>query len=117
MLINQIEASFKKLFLQPNSTRAENCSTEIKNCVDTIDGHKPIVITGAEPAQRLNRKRREASQSNGNVENEGFAELKESLTASKHAKARADLFSQSLEEYSHLIHTEIVSMQHLALKT
>ena len=85
----------------------------MKNCVDTIDGHKPIVITGDEPAQRLNRKRRKASQNKENDENEGFADLKESLTASKHEKARADLFSQSLKEYSHLIHTEIVSKQHL----
>ena len=87
----------------------------MKNCVDTIDGHKPIVITGDEPAQRLNRKRRDwdASRDKENDENEGFADLKESLTASKHEKARADLFSQSLKEYSHLIHTEIVSKQHL----
>ena len=94
--------------MKPNNTKAESCSTEIKNCIDTVDGQKPVVISGDQPAQRLNRKRREPSQNN-EFTTEGFEDLKESLEATKHDKARADLFSKSLEEYSHLIHTEIVS--------
>ena len=86
---------------------------EMKNCVDTIDGQikEPIVISGHQPAQRLNRKRREESQTteDSTGTDEGFNDLKGTLEATKHDKARADLFSQSLEEYSHLIHTEIVS--------
>ena len=80
---------------------------EIKNCIDTIDGSKPIVISGDQPAKRLDRKRREVSENN--EKNEGFADLKQTLEATKHDKARADLFSKSLEEYSHLIHTGTVS--------
>ena len=100
----------------------------MKNCIDTIDGQikEPIVISGHQPAQRLNRKRRKASQTTEDSigTNEGFEDLKDTLEATKHDKARADLFSQSLEEYSHLIHTEIVSFsinhtifQHQATKT
>ena len=84
----------------------------MKNCIDTIDGQikEPIVISGHQPAQRLSRKRRKASQTTEDTigTNEGFDDLKDTLEATKHDKARADLFSQSLEEYSHLIHTEIV---------
>ena len=80
---------------------------EIKNCIDTIDGSKPIVISGDQPAKLLDRKRREVSEDN--EKNEGFADLKQTLEATKHDKARADLFSKSLEEYSHLIHTGTVS--------
>lgn len=85
----------------------------MKNCIDTIDGQikEPIVISGHQPAQRLNRKRRTASKTteDSTSTNEGFEDLKDTLETTKHDKARADLFSQSLEEYSHLIHTEIVS--------
>ena len=85
---------------------------EIKNCIDTIDGSKPVLISGDQPAKRLesktlDRKRREVSENN--EKNEGFADLKQTLEATKHDKARADLFSKSLEEYSHLIHTGTVS--------
>lgn len=97
--------------MKPNNTKAEACSTEMKNCIDTINGQikEPIVISGHQPAQRLNRKRRTASQDNDDSTGEEFDDLKDSLEATKHDKARADLFSQSLQEYSHLIHTGIVS--------